>query len=139
MASLDSNLAARLEGVFGDVDRVLALADRMLTDYPELGGDRFERTDIEQIIRGFAQMARETVAGTGETRAFFLETAIPAAVANGETPSSIARSSAVFGILLSEEISAELVGDERRDAIAWLAWFFGEYAREAVEAAQAAH
>lgn len=137
--SLPPRAAEVLEQAFESDEHLVGLARRILEDFPELGGDRYGDEDIAQILRAFGGLAIESLrGGDGSTREIFLTSAIPAVVAEGETPATLARSATLFGIVMSSEIGGSLEGEDKRAATAWLARFFGEYARDAVDAAMAA-
>lgn len=95
--------------------------------------------DLRQILTGFAAMVREAAEGTGNsTRELFLDTAVPAAVAQGETPEHLLEMTVTWGVLIATELTAEVPADEREAALAWLAGFFGRYARDVHDAARRA-
>jgi len=102
-------------------------------------GDAYTEEELDQLVHAFGGALRERLAGTGtEVLDFMLQTAIPAIVARGERVSELARSSAVFGVLLSVAITERLEPDARGAAVTELASFFGEWERDIVEAAQGA-
>ena len=82
-------------------EELLAVVDRAVALRPA-GAPEYDRDTIEQLIHGFEQLMLEALDDTGnDTRRLFLETAVPAVVAAGETPATIARGIATFASLLT--------------------------------------
>jgi len=95
--------------------------------------------DLDQLLRAFYGLLDEALTDESTaTRSLFLETAVPAAVAAGETVASIAASISAWAVVLTSELVAELPPDERVRAAVWLADFFEAYARDVIVAAQKA-
>ena len=95
--------------------------------------------DLGQLLNAFTAMVREALErGESQTRELLLETAIPAAIAQGETSASLVKANVMFATLIATEVVADLPEDQREDALVWLAGFFGEYVCEMLEAAERA-
>lgn len=114
----------------GVAARTLALTGR---------ADDYAEDELEQLVHAFGGAIREALAGTGtEARDLLLQTGIPAVVARGQTAAQLARSGAAFGALFTATVAERLDADAREGAVATLATFFGDWARDVVEAAEGA-
>lgn len=120
-----------------DHDELLEVAMRVVGRIPEMAG-KYSELEIGQLLNGLEAMLIEALEETGDaTQTLFLETAIPALVAGGETAASISRSTVTFAILVANELASRL-SSAQEEALAWLASFFGVYVCRMVDAAQEA-
>lgn len=95
-----------------------------------------EQQSREQFFNAFDALVCEALEGSGtEKRAFVLETAIPALVAQGTSPMELVESHVSFFVVLSHHLLDEVAADRQVLAGAWLASFFGGYVREVTERA----
>ncbi len=114
--------------------RGAAARSRALTD-PE---GRYTDEDIDQIVHAFGSALREGLRDEGTAaRDLLIEGAVPAVLEQGETAASLARSAAIFGVLLAGDAAALLPEGSREEAVGWLAAFFGDWASDVVTAAGA--
>ena len=102
-------------------------------------GQDYSDEDVAQIVHAFGGALREALAGTGsDARDLLMQTAVPAVVARGETPATLARSATVFGVLLAGAVRERVPAELTEGAVEWLAGFFGAWAHDVVEAARSA-
>ena len=129
-------LREQLSAAIGDSrDAMLALALRAVGDTPEMAARGYGEEDLRQLLNGFEALLVEELGGGGGTREFFIGTAIPAMVADGQSPASLVQGAAMFGALVTSEIASRVDADARDDARVWLASFFGAYCRDVLVAA----
>ncbi|HVM18013.1 MAG TPA: hypothetical protein VM290_10575 [Gaiellaceae bacterium] len=113
----------------------LALARRAVAETPEMAG-RYGEEDVRQLLNGFETLLTESVDGGGsETREFFIGTAVPALVADGQSPASLVQGTVTFVTLLATQLGERLPPEHRDEGRVWLAGFFGGYCRDVVAAA----
>ncbi len=60
---------------------------------------------------------------------------MPAVMEQGETAATLARSGALFGVLLAGAVAPRLTDEVRDEAVGWLAEFFGAWCHDVVVAA----
>lgn len=114
--------------------RGAAARSRALTD-PE---GRYTDEDVDQIVHAFGSALREALLEEGTAaRDLLIEGVIPAVLEQGETAATLARSSALFGVLLAGDVAPRLPAESREVAVGWLAAFFGDWANDVVAAAGA--
>jgi hypothetical protein len=123
------------------LDRDPALIDDVVAETLRLTGRETAYTaeELEQLVHAFRASLREALAGSGtDARDLMIETAVPAVVAQGDTPATLARSSGVFGVLLASRVARVVPEDARDGAATWLGAFFGEWLHDIVAAGQRA-
>ena len=104
-------------------EQLLALADRVSATT-----QRYSDEELHQLLNGFEAMVVEALEGRGtQTRDLFVETAIPAVLAAGESPSGLVHNTVGFAILLTTHLLDSLPPEHRTEAGDWLAHFFADY------------
>jgi hypothetical protein len=105
---------------------------------PNPGIIRYGDEDLRRVLAGFETLLIEALEGRSEAMELFLETAIPALVANGRRVPDLMHTVATFSVLFSFQLNGLLPEPLRAQASRFLATFFGHYAeRVAVAARQA--
>lgn len=99
---------------------------------------RYGDEDVRRILAGFETLLIDAVEGRSESMELFIETAIPALVANGRRLPDLMHSVATFSVLLSSQLNGLLPEPVRAEASRFLATFFGDYAERVAVAAQQA-
>ena len=99
---------------------------------------RYGDEDLRRLLAGFEKLLLEAVEGRSEAMALFIETAIPALVANGRRVPDLMHTVVTFSVLLSSQLNALLPEPCRAPATQFFASFFGSYAERVVVAAQQA-
>jgi hypothetical protein len=105
---------------------------------PNPGVIRYGDEDLRRVLAGFETLLLETLEGRSESMELFVETAIPALVANGRRVPDLMHTVATFSVLLSFQVTALLPEPVRTQAIQFFATFFGNYAERVALAAQQA-
>ena len=124
---------------FSDRPRMLELTKRVVADVPAIGADRYSDEELDQLLNAFEALVTEAVTGAGtSTRELVLETAIPAIVADGLEPWTLACSNTTFAIFLTGMVLEEIPPEQRVDALSWLASFWGSYTGDVVRTAMEA-
>ena len=120
-------------------DGWMRAGERAVAASPELAAASLGDDDLNQLLNGFEALMLEALEERGdETRRLFLETAVPALVAGGQTPASLVHGAAAFSVLLATEIVPLVSEEHRGETAGWLAGFLGAYCRDLVEAATVA-
>lgn len=115
---------------------LLAAAERVVAMTPSMGPERYSREQLEQLLNGFSALLEEALEEAGsDTYELFIETAIPAVVADGQTTRSLVHASAAFGTLLSMHLVDAVPPEHREAARSWLSMFFGRYVSDVYVAA----
>lgn len=113
---------------------IFALAERVVAQ-SRLAGS-LTSSDLEQLLHGFERLLVEALEQRGrEVRSIFIETAVPAVVAQGQTPPELASAATAFGVMLSTHLVLQLPEDQRAAGLLWFADFFGDYVGDLVAAA----
>ena len=94
--------------------------------------------ELDQLVRATIAILLEGLEGGTETRNFVIETAVPAFVAQGETPATLAATSVTFAVMLSGLLSSKVSEKHRAETQAWIATFYGAYVRDVIQAAETA-
>ncbi len=119
-------------------DALLSAVETVVAATPSMGG-RYSREELKQLLNGFSALLKEALEDRGsETYDFFIETAVPGMVADGQPTESLLQASASFGTLISTDLSGALPREHREAAATWLAMFFGRYVADVYIAARRA-
>lgn len=107
-------------------------AARALEEYPDVGvGD----DDLEQVLRAFQSLMLEELDGGGETRALFMETAIPAFLADGIPAASLIGAATHVAVDVTPRLMAAVPPEDADRAREWLACFWSAYLKDVAAAA----
>lgn len=95
---------------------------------PDMAG-HYGEEELDQLVRGFGSVLQEALAGDSRDRLeLFVGSAIPALMADGRTRDSLMRGVASVAVIVSTSLVRETPIEQKDEAVAWLAGFFGEYA-----------
>lgn len=99
----------------------------------------YDAETTAQFLHGFATIVREALAGESrEARELYNDAAVQVLVAEGRSPAVLGAQLVTFGVLLGEEVAANVDPGARGAAVTWLATFMGEWTRELLAALQEA-
>lgn len=125
-----------IEAVTSRPPTLLAAAEHVVAATPSMGPGRYSRDQLEQLLNGFCALLREALEESGnDTYEIFMETAVPAMVADGQTTGSLVQGSAAFATLLSMHLDEAVPAEHREGARSWLSRFFGRYVADVYSAA----
>ena len=113
------------------------ISERLVAAMPTAERTEFDPGMREQFLNALEAVMLEALEGTStETRSFIFEVAIPAMVDQGRTAMSLLEGHVALFILLTGQLVAEVPGERRAAAEAWLAVYFAGFVRELTEVAQ---
>ena len=127
------------KAVDADPDALFRVAREVVAGTPSFGPERYSDEELHQLLNGFRTLLAEAMEdGGSDTYGFFLETAVPSLVADGQTSESLVHAAAAFGALLSMHLIQAVAPERQEDARSWLARFFGRYVADVAAAARRA-
>ena len=140
IVSPDSPIRAVLLRAFADVRPGLdEVAARMAASAPEDQRREYDPEATGQFINAFETLMIEALEAAGdEKRRFVFDTAIPAMVAQGQTPVDLTRGHVAFFSVLAHRMLERVPREDCPGAEIWLSQFLGNYCAEVVDRAQRA-
>lgn len=116
-------------------DLLLATARTAMAENPD-APEGVTETDLEQLINGFQAVVLEDLEQTAaRVRDVFIDDVVSVSVALGQSPGQLARSAAIYGVLLSHVLVERIEPDARDAALRWLARFWGAWSHDVVQRA----
>jgi hypothetical protein len=124
--------AALLTAVDRTCDQFFAIAEGVADPAEIREMSEAERKAGEQFVHAFAELLREALRGERAQRDLVMETAVPALVANGQTPLELLRGHVSFYMALQPHLLDAVPADLRLEAGRWLARYAADYTHEVV-------
>lgn len=110
------------------LDRLVAIAGETIAATPGWTPGSYDDATLRESVRGFVAVLKESLDGTSDDmRRLFMETAIPAYVAAGQSPESLVTGAATYQVLVATALVAAMPESARRDTLKWFAGFAGAY------------
>ena len=131
-------IAALRAAVDATCDQFLGIAEGIAEPGSLEGRTDADRKASEQFVHAFAELLREALRGERAQRELVMETAVPALVANGQTPLDLLGGHIAFFMALQPHLLDAIPADLRLEAGRWLARYAADYPGEVVARATAA-
>ena len=120
-----------------DSGHLLGVAKRVLAVTPGMGSDLYSDAELGQLLNGFKALLTEGLEETGsEVFDFFVDTAVPGLVADGQSAATLSQAAATFSVFCALWLAEGLSAPNREDGQVWLAGFLGRYVRAVAESAR---
>ncbi len=108
-----------------------AVVERMAAAAPEEERNDYSPETTGQFLNAFEALMLEALEAAGdEKRRFILDTAVPALVAQGSTPSDLMRGHVAFFAVLAHRMLERVPAEQCANAEVWLSRFMGDYCAE---------
>jgi len=122
--------AALIESVRGAREDMRALAELVRDAVPANERGEDDEAANEQFLNAFQALLIEALEGGTEQRRLIMDTAIPALVADGTRHPTMLQGHVAYFVALTPRLVEGVPAEQRTEALAWLARYFGAYARE---------